>query len=261
MSGEHSPELVKLAHALGVAPDRLAALGDVPAEDLRTLRRQIGDALFQADRHHFVKVAALSKAVPPAVAAKVTEHALTPLLAARTAELLDPPRAIDLVKRLPDAYVADVATVMDPARSPDVVARIPAERVARVAAELARRREWVVIGGFVSHVSPEGLAASVRLLDGEQLLRVSYVLDDVTRLGEITAAISDDQLDAVLVAAAGHGLWRELGGLLANADPAGHARLAERFAKAPADVADAAHRAVESGELSVSAQQALVGAR
>ena len=39
-------------------------LDGVPAEDLRELRAQIGEALFQADRHAFARVAALSKAVP-----------------------------------------------------------------------------------------------------------------------------------------------------------------------------------------------------
>ena len=186
-----NPELIKLGHVLGVAPERLSALADVPAQDLRTLRRQVGEALFRADRQHFVKVAALSKAVPTAIAAKLTEHALPPLLAARTAELLDPQRAGELVKRLPDAYLADVAVVMDPARSPEVIAMIGAERVARVAVELARRGHWVVIGGFVSHVSHDGLLASVRGFDGEQLLRISFVLDELSRLDEIATALSD----------------------------------------------------------------------
>ena len=257
MTGQ--PELIKLAHTLGVRVERLAALAEVPAEELRALRRQIGETLFQADRHHFTKVATLSKAVPPQVAAKLTEHALPPLLAARTAELLEPNRAVELVKRLPDSYLADVSAAMDPGRSPDVVARIPAERVARVAAELARRGEWVVIGGFVSHVSREGLAASVRVFDGEQLLRVSFVLDDLTRLDEITALLSDVQLDQMLTATARQGLWRELSELLANVRAEGHARLAERFAAAPPEIAEATRQAVARGELTGVASEALTG--
>lgn len=235
-TGTSTPELIKLAHVLGLAPEQLAALeglADVPPQDLRTLRRQIGDALFRADKQHFAKVAALSKAVPTAVAAKLTEHALPPLLAARTAELLEPQRAGELVKRLPDSYVADVATAMDPARSPEVIAGIPAERVARVAAELARRREWVVIGGFVAQVSHEALVASVRAFDGEQLLRISFVLDEPGRLDEIAAALTDAQLDQLLTAAAEHDLWTELAALLANVGAAARGRLDTRLAAAP----------------------------
>lgn len=242
-----NPELIKLGHVLGLAPEQLAALdglAGVPAPDLRTLRRQIGEALFRADRQHFAKVAALSKAVPTAVAAKLTEHALPPLLAARTAELLEPQRAGDLVKRLPDSYVADVAVAMDPARSPEVIAGIPAERVARVAVELARRREWVVIGGFVAQVSHEGLAASVRAFDGEQLLRISFVLDELSRLDEIAAALTDAQLDQLLSAAAGHELWTELAALLANVGESARDRFAARLAAAPAIVRDPIQQAV-----------------
>ena len=63
-------ELQKLAHTLGVDVDRLDMLAGVPADELRTLRSQVAESLFQADKHYFTRVAALSKAVPGAVAAK-----------------------------------------------------------------------------------------------------------------------------------------------------------------------------------------------
>jgi hypothetical protein len=260
MGAVTNPELIKLGHVLGVAPERVAAfdgLADVPAGELRTLRRQIGEALFRADAQHFAKVAALSKAVPTAVAAKLTEHALPPLLAARTAELLDPQRAGDLVKRLPDSYVADVAAAMDPARSPEVIAGIPAERVARVAAELARRGEWVVIGSFVAQVSSAGLVASVRTFDGEQLLRISFVLDELSRLDEIAAALTDSQLDQLLAAAAERGLWAELAALLSNVGEPARERLRARVSVAPDRVAEPIRRAAADGDLGPAARAAL----
>ncbi len=85
----------KLAHQLGVEPSRIDFLETVAAEDLRTLRRQIGDYLFEADKHHFGKVAMVSAWYRRAIAAKVTEFALPPLIAARTAELMDPHRAAE----------------------------------------------------------------------------------------------------------------------------------------------------------------------
>lgn len=253
MSDDSTAERRKLAHALGVAPERLAMLDGVPGGDLRTLRKQIGEALFQADKHHFARVAALSKAVPTALAAKLTEAVLPPLLAARTAELLEPARAVEMVTRVSERYLADVAVAMDASRAPAVIGAIPPERVARVGRELADRKEWVVIGGFVAEVGDAALRASVAAFSGEELLRVGFVLDDMSRLDDIGAMLSDDQIDQLLVAAAEHDLWDELADLLENLAPPRIARMAERFAAAGDEVSSAFAAAVERGALAPTA--------
>jgi hypothetical protein len=254
-----SPEIRKLAHQLGVAPSRLEFLAGVPQADLRELRGLIGEYLFQADRHHFSKVVAVSKIVPTALAAKVTEHALTPLIAARTAELLEPAKAVDMVGRLPDQYLADVSAAMDPARAPEVIANIPPAQVAKVGAELARRGEWVVMGGFVSLVSDAALRSSVEDLSGEQLLRVGYVLDDLSRLDDVADMLTDDQLDDMLGAAIAHDLWRELDGVLVHLTGSQAQRIACRYAEAPSPVTAAVEDAVRSGALSEAGLAALRG--
>lgn len=246
---DSAAEIRKLAHGLGVAPERLAALAHVAPADLKALRRQLAEALFEADRAHFGKVAALSKAVPVALAAKIAETVLPPLIGARTAELLEPHKAAELVGRISDGYLADVAAAMDPARAAHVVAQIPAERVARVGRELARRGEWVVIGGFVAEVSSSALAATVAEFDGEQLLRIGFVLEDPARLDEITALVTDAQLDAVLAAAAGHGLWTELDDLVSHLGDERAARLAARLAVASEPVREAVTAAAAEGRL------------
>ncbi|HLY34190.1 MAG TPA: hypothetical protein VKQ07_06620, partial [Jatrophihabitantaceae bacterium] len=230
MSAETTAALQKLAHTLGVAPDALATMSAMPADDVRLLRAQIAEALFQADRPRFARIAALSQAIPVALAAKITQHAFPPLLAARTAELVDPQRASELVSRLPDDYLADVAAAMDASRAPEVIARIPAERVARVAAELARRHEWVVIGGFVAQVSQPALAASIAEFDGEQLLRIAFVLDEKSRMDEIGELLTEAQLDGLLTAAVEHDLTLELGDMVEHLDAPHRARLADRTA-------------------------------
>jgi hypothetical protein len=247
-----SPEIRKLAHTLGVQPERLDALAGLPPADLHALRKQINHALFEADKAHFAKVAALSKAVPVAVAAKLAEHALPPLLAARTAELIDPHRAVDLVARLSDGYLADVSAAMDAARAPDVIRGIPADRVAKVAAELAQRREWVVIGGFVAVVSKPALAASVRAFNGEQLLRIGFVLEDKDRLDDVAALVSDAQIDDLLQAADRHSLWTELDDLLAHVSPARVDRMSARFAAASDELRAAVAAAAKSDALTPS---------
>ena len=62
------------------APRRSTFLDSVLPADIRRLRGQVAEALFEADRHLFARVAALSKAAPVAIAAKLAEHAFSPLL-------------------------------------------------------------------------------------------------------------------------------------------------------------------------------------
>lgn len=253
------PEVRKLAHSLGVEPIRLRALAALPVDDLRLLRSQVAEAMFQAGKAQFAALATVAGAVPVAVSARITERVLPPLLAARTAELIDPRRAIELVARLSDEYLADVSAAMDASRAPAVVAGIPPERVARVAAELARRGEWVVIGAFVGHVSSEALAASVRALTGVALLRAAYVLDEHSRLEEIGSSISDRQRDDILRAAVEDGLWAELADLVERSTPAQVHRLAARFAALPRQLREAYDRAADGGALPRAAWEDLRG--
>jgi hypothetical protein len=197
--------------------------------------------------------------VPGAVSAKLTEATLPPLIAARTAELLEPARAVDMVRRISDRYLADVSAVMDAARAPSVVAAIPADRVATIGAELARRKEWVVIGGFVSYISEDGLRASIAEYNGEQLLRVGYVLEDVSRLDDIGALLTEAQIDQMLSAAASFDLWAELADLLENLEPPRVTRMRERYAAVPVRVSAAFEAAAAEGSLPAATLAALTG--
>lgn len=248
----------KLAHTLGVEMAALQMLESVPGPDVRALRLQVVEALFQADRHHFARMAALTKAVPAAVAAKLSEATLPPVIAARTAELLEPSRAADMVGRLSDRYLADVSAAMDASRAPEVIAAIPPERVAAIGLELARREEWVVIGGFVAHISPEAMATTVPLLDGGSLLKISFVLEDLDRLDTIGGLLSDSQIDELLGSAAEESLWRELTDLVGNLEPPRVERMVNRLAQADATVRERFAAAVGAGELG-AAQFAAIG--
>lgn len=250
-------ELQKLAHALDVAPESLAMLDELDAADVRQLRQQVSDAMFESGRLAYERTAALSKLIPGSVAAKLTQAVLPPLVSARVAEVLDPDRAADMVGRLPEAYLAEVAMRMDATRAPHIVDAIPAERVGAIARELARRGEWVVIGGFVSAVSAPALAASVAEFSGEQLLRIGFVLDDVSRFDEIGDLLTQEQLDGMLVAAAESALWAELAELVSHLTGARRERLAARYASASSDVRSAFEAAVGAGELPASTLAAL----
>jgi hypothetical protein len=129
------------------------------------------------------------------------------------------------------------------------VAAIPVDRVATIGVELARRGAWVIIAGFVDQVGRPALHASLAVFDGEQLLRIGFVLDDPDRLDDIAAALTDGKLDELLAAAATHGLWRELGALVGHLSADRWQHLAERYAAAPDTVRASFERAVADGDL------------
>lgn len=234
------PEVAALARVLYVEPAELDFLIGLHRADLRRLRRQAGGALFAQDEHQFHRLAALTVSVPAALAATIAHHAIPPLLAGMTAEVLDPGKASAMVARLPVPYLCDVAIAMNPDRAAPIIARIAPEQVASVAVELARRREWVVIGGFVAHVSSAALAASVAAFSGRDLLYLSHHLDDRRRVEEITDQLSDTQLDDMISAAAQDDLWPMLADVYANASTDHAPRLRAHFAAAPAPVREAA---------------------
>jgi hypothetical protein len=129
-----------------------------------------------------------------------------------------------------------------------------------VAVELARREEWIVIGSFVAQVSEEALAASVASFDGAQLLRIGFVLDDISRLDDIGAMLTDQQIDEMLVAAGESGLWQELQELLENLAPERVERLAQRYAAADESVRARFEQAAQAGELDAGAYAGVAGA-
>ena len=91
-----------------------------------------------------------------------------------------------------DGYLADVSAAMDPAARPRSSPRCRPRRVAARGRRTGRARR---VGGDgrrscrscrLSRAARRGAR-----LDGEQLLRIGFVLDDLGRLGEIATMLSD----------------------------------------------------------------------
>ena len=224
-AAETTAELMKLARLLGVSPSRLSGLSSAAPEDLRALRAQVGERLFAADREAFARVGLLAKTIPAAVSAKVAEKVLPPMLAARATESLSPEKAGELAGRLPASFLADVAQHLDPARTADVVVGVPSAKIIEVTAELARREDWITMGGFVGHLPAGTLRATTSTLDGAALLQVWFVLDAKDRLDEIAAMLSDEQVSAMVAAASGQGLSQQLTDLMTHLGPVQRARI------------------------------------
>lgn len=212
-------EVEKLARCLGTDPDRLSGLEACTPKELRKLRHQVGDHLLEVDRTPFARAAAAASAVPAAIAARMSEKALGPLLTARVAALVDEDKVIGIIRRLPDTFLADVAVELDPRHARHVLLGIAPERMADAAAELDRRGEHVAMSGFVSYLTPEALSAVIDVLSADALLRVGYLLEAPERLNGIVASLSDECLIEIVELAAAEGRESELDGIQEHLKP------------------------------------------
>jgi hypothetical protein len=213
---ESTAEVVKLARLLDVDPASLAYLEKVPPEDLRALREQATDVLFDADLGALQSMAAASRVIPVPLLAKITEGVFGPLLCARIAGLIDPPRAVDVAARLEPAFLAEVAAALDPRRATDVIAGMPVEQIVEVTRELLANDEYVTMGRFVGHLSTDALRAAVTVTDEPSLLRVAFVLEGKERLPEVLGLLPRERLRIMIEGGARDGMWPEVLDLLAN---------------------------------------------
>lgn len=193
------PQLVRVARLLGVEVEQLPVeLATVPADDLRTLHDQIGEAIHRGARARFAAVAGLAAKLPAPVAGRLAQTFLPPMLAARVCEHLEPARARDLVDRVSLPYLADIAVALDPVGSREVVRAIPAPRVGEVAHLLLERREYVVMAEFARVVDEDALVAALEAASPHDLLCVVPLLEWNETLERVVAHLPSEQLDRIV---------------------------------------------------------------
>lgn len=220
-------EVAKLARLLGADEGRFEGLAALPVEDLRTLRDQVTDVLYDSDSAALKRAAAGARVIPGAVAATISEKAFGPVLCARIAGMVDTGRAVDVAKRLPIPFLADVAVAMDPRRAVDVIGAIPTDHIVAVAAELGRRDEHVTMGSFVGHLDDAAIYACFAVLDDADLLRTGFLMDDKQRLDTVIGLLPQERLEGIVAAAHEHQLWAQAIDLLEHLSAEHHGRFTE----------------------------------
>jgi hypothetical protein len=203
-------EMMKLARLLDVELDELGYLQDVSAAQLRSLREQVTEVIFDSGGPALGRLATASRLLPTSAIAAIAQHAFGPVLAARIAGLLDPGRAADVAAKLPTPFLAEVAVHLDPRRAVAVLARIPAQRIAEVAGELIVGQEHVTLGRFVGHLPDEATTLAVRAMDDMTVLLVAFVLEEQNGVDRVLALMDPERLEGLLDAAIGTELWPEV---------------------------------------------------
>ena len=138
MSLEGHAEVMKLARLLDTPAERLAYLERLDPADVRALRERATAHFHEADRR-LGRVALAARIPPVAVTTWIAQHLFGPLLCARVAGLLELRRAVDIAKRLPTEFLADLAMELDPRRARDIIFALPPQLIGQVADVLTQR--------------------------------------------------------------------------------------------------------------------------
>lgn len=195
-------ELSKLARLLGAQEHRLATLGDLGVQDLRALRTALSDSLHRADRERFGRLVAASRLMPNKLIALIAEKAMGPTLSARMTGLMAVDTAVDVARRLPAGFLADLCIEMDPRSAAGVLREIPAPIVVAVALELLARGEYLTMARFVDVISDAAVQAVAGRIPEDAVLRVGVYVESAQRLAELIDAFDDERLSAIIRAAA-----------------------------------------------------------
>ncbi|WP_051362118.1 hypothetical protein [Solimonas soli] len=215
-------EIARLARLLGDDGGDFGYLATIDVQALRQLRERATAMLYDADREYLQRIAAATRLVPGAITALIAEKSLGPLLCARIAGLLPVDTAVDIARRLPDDFLADVCIELDPRRARPVVEAIPVPRVVSVSLELARRGEHVTMGRFVDILSLDALAATMqRITDDAALLKVAFYAEDRARLNRVIDQLPPARFGGIIAAAIADdgALWPEALSLIAALEP------------------------------------------
>ncbi|WP_431969762.1 hypothetical protein [Nocardia sp. bgisy134] len=214
-----APQLVKLARTLRVPVDDLGYLGDVPDAELRQFRMQVADMLFDHQAHGLRRMAGATKVIPIPILVKLVGRHHNALLAAKMSAVLDPGHAVQMAKRLPVDFLADIAAQLDPRHAATIIAGLPSATVRAVAEQLAARGDWITLGDLMSSVSDAAARATVVVLDGLALTRTAFLVDEPAQLERFVGLVPESKLADMLSATADHDLWPEFHSTLSALSP------------------------------------------
>lgn len=204
---ETRAEIARLGALLRVSEAHLAFLAHYDLETLRALRAQITDRLFDADRGVLEAIAKAQRMVPGSISAKVAVKAFPPSLAARVAGVLGTDAAVDMARRVPVTYLADLAPHLDPRRVTAILAELPTQLLVDAGGLLGERGEHIAMADFVGVLDDAQIARVIPVLSDDALVRTGLVIEDPRRIAAVITLLPPDRLERVVTTAASLGVW------------------------------------------------------
>ena len=241
---DHRAERVKFARIFGLPEASLGWVDEVELEDLQRVRRAAEARLFAVGGDKFRRLNAASRLLPNVVVAKIAQVTVGPLLGARTAGLVEPERAADLVRHVSPRYLAQMAMHLDPSTVEDIVPALPVDVMVAVAEEILPTGDWVTMGRMVGLAPPHAVRPLIDAVgDDEGLLRIAFMLEHRERLGPIVDEVPDERILAVARVAHEQDLWVEGVALMTFVDEDRRRRIGRLATQSPPEVLDSLIRA------------------
>ncbi len=198
-------EITKLAHEMHVDESELAFLATTSPDDLRDLRGIVSHAMFSRHESRVKGLAAVSKKLPAAVTAKITEIAMGPMLSARVAAVMDPADAAKLAGHLKPEFLAELSVHLDPSRVEGIIARLDSALVVEVGRRLLSEGHLLTLARFTGVVRPETSLEVVDGASGAEILELALFIDEPSVVDPILAGLSDETVAEIAAATAEHG--------------------------------------------------------
>lgn len=224
-------EITKLARALFQTPEQLGALAGLESGPLSQLREMLADAVFEDAAEQLEKLVTASKLAPIPIAASIAQKVAPAKLCGALAGMIEPDRALKLVKRLPPEFMADVAAEMDPRRAHAVLSQAPVKQGIAIARVLIDRGDHITLGRFAGAVPTDALLAAFDVIDDETMLRVACVIEDRAAIDRLFGLVPEHRLAGMLHATAEHDLWGDLLDMVGSVSPVTLATVADVAAK------------------------------
>ncbi|MFE5478068.1 hypothetical protein ACFQ9R_20365 [Nocardia sp. NPDC056541] len=237
-------ELAKLARVLDRDPADLAFLATLPPAALREFRDQITDLTARREARRMQRVGAAAKLVPAPIAAKITEAAFGPVLAAALAGSVDPTRAVAIASALSPSFLADATLTLDPRRAVELIAQVPGPMAAAVASELISRGDYLTMGNLAGSVPDSVLRAALPHASDLDILQVGYYLEETSAADRLLTIVTD-RVPGVIRATHDADEWPKAITLLALLGPTERSKLANVVAAQDDEVIDGLLAAVE----------------
>jgi hypothetical protein len=198
-------EITKLAHEMHVDEAELAFLATTSPDDLRDLRGIVSHAMFSRHESRVKGLAAVSKKLPAAVTAKITEIAMGPMLSARVAAVMDPADAAKLAGHLKPEFLAELSVHLDPSRVEGIVAKLDSALVIEVGRRLLAEGHLLTLARFTGVVRPETSLEVVDGASGAEILQLALFIDEPSVVDPILAGLPDETVAEIAAATVEHG--------------------------------------------------------